>query len=68
MFTRMFTVGIAIVFMSASQPAVSAQSDTGAIKGRGIRSTPTQTLQTQGRSKVKNIRGKRNPSDQGRDR
>ena len=63
MLARMLAAGIAFIFIGASEPPAFAQSDTGGIKGRGIRSTPTQTLQTQGRSKVKNIRGKRNPSD-----
>jgi hypothetical protein len=35
------------------------------VKGRGVRSTPSPALQTSGKSKVKNLRGKRNPSDQG---
>jgi hypothetical protein len=67
MLLRMLAVGIAFIFIGASQPAASAQGDTGGIKGKGVKSTPTHALQTHGKSKVKNLRGKRNPSDQGRE-
>jgi hypothetical protein len=67
MLARMLAVGIAFIFIGASEPAVSAQSDTGGIKGRGIKSTQSHALQTHGKSKVRNLRGKRNPSDQGRE-
>jgi hypothetical protein len=63
----MLAVGIAFIFIGASEPAVSAQGDTGGIKVKGVRATSTHALQSHGNSKVKNFRGKRNPSDQGRD-
>jgi hypothetical protein len=67
MLARMLAVVIAFIFICASEPAAFAQSDTGGVKGRGVRSTPSPALQTSGKSKVKNLRGKRNPSDQGRE-
>jgi hypothetical protein len=63
----MLAVIIAFIFIGGSEPAAFAQSDTGGIKGRGVRSTPSPAVQTSGKSKVKNVRGKRNPSDQGRE-
>ena len=62
MLARMLGVGIAFIFIVASEPAAAARGDTG-----GIKSTPTHALQAHGKSKVKNFRGKRNPSDQGRE-
>ena len=67
MLARTLAIGIAFIFIGASKPAASAQSDTGGIKGKGVKSTPTHVLQTHGKSKIKNLRGKRNPSDQGRE-
>ena len=67
MLARILAVGIAVFFIGASEPALCAQSDTGGVKGRGARSTPSPAVQTSGKSKVKNLRGKRNPSDQGRE-
>jgi hypothetical protein len=67
MLARILAGVIAVFFIGASEPAVSAQSDTGGVKGRGVRSTPSPAIQTPGKSKVKNVRGKRNPSDQGRE-
>lgn len=66
MLARMLAIGIALIFIGASAPATFA-GDTGGIKGRGVKSAPSQTLQTHGKSKIKNLRGKRNPSDQGRE-
>ena len=66
MLARMLAIGIALIFIGASAPATFA-GDTGGIKGRGVRAAPSQTLQTHGKSKIKNLRGKRNPSDQGRE-
>ena len=67
MLTRMLAVGIAFIFIAASEPAASAQSDTGGIKGKGVTATLTHAPQTHGKPRVKNLRGKRNPSDQGRE-
>ena len=67
MLARTLAIGIAFIFIGASDPAASAQSDTGGIKGKGVKSMPSHGLQTHGSSKVKNVRGKRNPSDQGRE-
>ena len=66
MLARMLAVGVAFIFIGASEPAAFARSDTGGIKGKRVTSTPTHALQTH-RSNVKNLRGKRNPSDQGRE-
>ena len=41
MLARMLAIGIALIFIGASESATSAQSDTGGIKGRGVKSTPT---------------------------
>jgi hypothetical protein len=66
MLARMLAIGIAFILIGGSA-AFAAQSDTGGIKGKGIKSTQSHALQTHGATKVKNFRGKRNPSDQGRE-
>jgi hypothetical protein len=67
MLARILAIVIAFIFIGASDPAAFAQSDTGGIKGKGVKSMPSHALQTHRNSKIKNLRGKRNPSDQGRE-
>jgi hypothetical protein len=67
MLARVLAIGTAFIVIAAATPAaVSAQSDTGGIKGKtAVKSAPSHPLQTHWKPRVKNLRGKRNPNDQG---